>query len=103
MGIMGDDCHRIDQSGDLNPDSAGGGACPILLRRCPEKVIRLHMLMFGGGPAIRAKTYHVFRKHNTQIVIDEIFKWATEGVVQFGCSPCMLGVGVGAAMLRQPA
>lgn len=32
---------------------------PILLRRCEENVIRLHILMFGGGPAIRAKTYRV--------------------------------------------
>lgn len=95
MGIMGDDSHRIDQSGGLNPDSAGVDPAPILLRRCPENVIRLHVLMFGGGPAIRGKTYRVFHKHNTQVVLDEIVKWATEGVAQLGCSPCTLAVGVG--------
>lgn len=51
--------------------------------------------MFGGGPAIRAKTYRVFHKHNTQVLLDEIVKWATEGVAQLGCSPCTLAVGVG--------
>lgn len=95
MGIMGDDSQRIDQSGGLNQDSAGVEPAPILLRRCPDNVIRLHILMFGGGPAIRAKTYRVFHKHNTQVVLDEIVKWATEGVAQLGCSPCTLAVGIG--------
>lgn len=95
MGIMGDDSHRIDQSGGLNPDPAGVEPAPILLRRSSDNVIRLHILMFGGGPAIRAKTYRVFHKHDTAVVLDEIVKWATEGVAQLGCSPCTLAVGVG--------
>ncbi len=95
MGIMGDDSHRIDQSGGLNPDSAGVEPAPILLRRCGDNVLRLHILMFGGGPAIRAKTLRVFHKHNTQVVLDEIVSWAKEGVAQLGCSPCTLAVGVG--------
>lgn len=95
MGIMGDDQQRIDQSGGLDPDSAGVEPAPILLRRNKDNVIRLHILMFGGGPAIRAKTYRVFHRHNTQTVVDEIVKWATEGVAQLGCSPCTLAVGIG--------
>lgn len=95
MGIMGDDSHRIDQSGGLNPDSAGVEPAPILLRRCKENIIRLHILMFGGGPAIRAKTYRVFHKHSTQVVLDEIVNWATEGVNQLGCTPCTLAIGIG--------
>ena len=95
MGIMGDDSHRIDQSGGLNPDSAGVEPAPILIRRCEENVIRLHVLMFGGGPAIRGKTYRVFHKHNTQVVLDEIVNWAKGGVAQLGCSPCTLAVGIG--------
>ena len=95
MGIMGNDSQRIDQSGGLNPDSAGVEPAPILLRRCRENVVRLHILMFGGGPAIRGKTYRVFHKHNTQVVLDEIVKWSVEAVSQLGCSPCTLAVGVG--------
>ena len=95
MGIQGDDIHRIDQSGGLDPDSAGVEPAPILIRRCKENVVRLHILMFGGGPAIRAKTYRVFHKHNTQAVLDEIVNWAKEGVSQLGCSPCTLAVGIG--------
>lgn len=95
MGIMGDDSQRIDQSGGLNPDSAGVEPAPILLRRCKEDAVRLHILMFGGGPAIRAKTYRVFHKHDTQVVLDEIVNWSKEAVSQLGCSPCTLAVGVG--------
>lgn len=95
MGIMGDDSHRIDQSGGLDPDSAGVKPAPVLLRRTADNVIRLHILMFGGGPAIRAKTYRVFHKHDTEVVLDEIVNWAVEGVAQLGCSPCTLAVGIG--------
>ena len=95
MGIMGDDSHRIDQSGGLDPDSAGVKMAPVLIRRTEENVVRAHIMMFGGGPAIRAKTYRVFHKHNTQVVLDEIVSWATESVAQLGCSPCTLSVGIG--------
>lgn len=95
MGLLGSDSERIDQSGGLNPDSAGVETAPILLRKCADNVIRLHILMFGGGPAIRAKTFRVFHKHNTQVVLDEIVKWAVEGVALLGCSPCTLAIGIG--------
>ena len=95
MGIMGDDSHRIDQSGGLDPDPAGVELSPIIIRKTEENVIRLHIMMFGGGPAIRAKTYRIFHKHNTQVVLDEIVDWAKEGVGLLGCTPCTLAVGVG--------
>lgn len=95
MGIMGNDSQRIDQSGGLNPDSAGVEPAPFLIRQTDENVLRLNIMMFGGGPAIRAKTYHVFHKHNTQVVMDEIISWAKDAVAQLGCSPCTLGIGIG--------
>ena len=95
MGIMGNDSQRLDQSGGLNADSAGVESAPILLKPCADNVLRLHILMFGGGPAIRAKTYRVFHRHDTRVVLDEIVQWAIEGVAQLGCSPCTLAIGVG--------
>ena len=96
MAIMGDDWQRIDQSGGLDPDPAGLEPAPLLICPSPDPHrLRLHILMFGGGPAIRGKTYRVFHRHDTQVVLDEIVEWATEGVAQLGCSPCTLGVGVG--------
>lgn len=95
MGVVGGDYERIDQSGGLNPDPAGVEPSPILIRKTEENVVRLHIMMFGGGPAIRAKTYRVFHKHNAQTVLDEIVSWAKEGAALLGCSPCTLAVGVG--------
>ena len=95
MAIMGDDNARIDQSGGLNPDSGALKPSPILIKPVEEDVIRLTVLMLGGGPAIRGITQRVFHKHNVDVVIDEIVNRATEGVSKLGCSPCVLAVGVG--------
>lgn len=95
MGIMGGDAQRIDQSGGLDPDSAGVLPAPFLLRKTGGDGLKLHILMFGGGPAIRAKTLRVFHKHDVGVVLDEIASWAKESVAQLGCTPCTLGVGIG--------
>ncbi len=95
MGIMGDDSRRIDQSGGLDPDPAGVLPAPFLIRYTEGAGVRLHVLMFGGGPAIRGKTYRVFHRHSTEVVIDEIVSWAKESVSQLGCSPCTLAIGIG--------
>ena len=95
MAIMGDDYARIDQSGGLNPDSGALKPSPILMKPVDEDVIRLTILMLGGGPAIRGITQRVFHKHSVEVVIDEIVNRATEGVSKLGCSPCVLAVGIG--------
>ena len=95
MAIMGDDYARIDQSGGLDPDSGALKPSPILIKPVDEDVIRLTILMLGGGPAIRGITQRIFHKHNVDVVIDEIVNRAKEGVSKLGCSPCVLAVGIG--------
>ncbi len=95
MAIMGDDDARIDQSGGLSPDSGALAPSPILIKPVNEDIIRLTILMLGGGPAIRGITQRVFHKHNVDVVIDEIVNRAKEGVSKLGCSPCVLAVGIG--------
>lgn len=95
MAIKGDDYNRINQSLGMSEDPADLDAAPILVRNIEEDIIKVNILMFGGGPAIRGKTYRVFHKHDTQVVIDEIVEWAKESCAQLGCSPCTLAVGVG--------
>ena len=95
MGIKGDDKQRLDQSGGLDQDPAGVLPAPIIIKPITEDVVRLSVLLFGGGPAIRGKTYRVFHKHNVSVITDEIIKWATEAVALLGCSPCALAVGIG--------
>ncbi|MBR4913610.1 MAG: fumarate hydratase [Bacteroidales bacterium] len=95
MAIMGDDYARIDQSGGLDPDSGALAPSPILIKPVDEEVIRLTILMLGGGPAIRGITQRIFHKHDVNVVIEEIVSRAKEGVSKLGCSPCVLAVGVG--------
>lgn len=95
MALVGDDLSRINQSGGLSPESADVLPAPFLLTETEENVLRIHILMFGGGPAIRATTYRIFHKHSLEVVTDEIVKRSTEAVAQLGCSPCTLAIGIG--------
>ena len=95
MAIKGDDYARIDQSGGLDEDSGALAPSPILIKPVDEDVLRLTVLMLGGGPAISGITQRVFHKHSVDVVIDEIVARATEGVSKLGCSPCVLAVGIG--------
>lgn len=95
MAIKGDDYARIDQSGGLDEDSGALAPSPILIKPVKEDVLRLTVLMLGGGPAIRGITQRVFHKHSVDVVIDEIVNRAVPAVSQLGCSPCVLAVGIG--------
>lgn len=95
MAIMGDDMQRIDQSGGLNPDSGALSPSPMIIKNVDEDVLRLTILMLGGGPAIRGITQRVFHKHSVEVVIDEIVSRAIPAVSQLGCSPCTLAIGIG--------
>ena len=95
MAIKGDDYARIDQSGGLDEDSGSLEPSPILIKSVDEDVLRLTILMMGGGPAIRGITQRVFHKHSVDVVIDEIVNRSIPAVRQLGCSPCSLAIGIG--------
>lgn len=95
MAIKGDDYARIDQSGGLDEDSGALAPSPILIKPVDEDVLRLTIMMLGGGPAIRGITQRVFHKHSVDVVIDEIVNRAIPAVAQLGCSPCTLAIGIG--------
>lgn len=95
MAIKGDDYARIDQSGGLDEDSGALAPSPILIKSVDEDVLRLTIMMLGGGPAIRGITQRVFHKHSVDVVIDEIVNRAIPAVSQLGCSPCTLAIGIG--------
>lgn len=103
MAIMGNDTQRLDQSGGLDPDSGGLAAAPMVIKNVEEDVLRLTVLMTGGGPAIRGITQRVFHKHNAKVVADEIVSRAKEGVTMLGCSPCTLAVGIGRSQYEATA
>ena len=95
MAVKGDDYARLDQSGGLDEDSGALAPSPILIKPVDGDVLRLTVLMLGGGPAIRGITHRVFHKHSVDVVIDEIVTRAKEAVSKLGCSPCTLAIGIG--------
>ena len=95
MAIKGSDWQRVDQSGGLDVDPGALLSAPILLKPIEENTIRLHILMHGGGPEIRGKTFRVFHKHNVSVVTDEIIEWAVEASGKLGCSPVTVAIGIG--------
>lgn len=95
MAVKGDDTARIQQSEGLYEDPAMLAPAPLMLRSVSEDVIRLTVILQGGGPEIRAKTYRVFHRHSVDTVKDEIVSWAKAEVGNLGCTPCNLAVGIG--------
>lgn len=95
MAILGDDYQRIEQSQgiDLRPEAVR--PAPTVIKYIEGNIMRVHVLLLGGGPAIRGRTYRIFHKHSTQVVIDNIVEWGKEAVSLLGCSPCSLAVGIG--------
>lgn len=103
MAIMGDDLQRIDQSGGLNPDSGALAPSPMIIKHVDDDVLRLTILMLGGGPAIRGITQRIFHKHSVETVKEEIVSRAIPAVSQLGCSPCTLAIGVGRSQFEATA
>ncbi len=95
MAVCGNEISRIEQSIGLSDDPKDVSPAPIIIFPSDTDVTKLHILMLGGGPSIRGKTYRVFHKHSISVVIEEIVEWASEAVAELGCTPCTLAIGVG--------
>lgn len=95
MAVKGDDIQRLEQSAGLDNDPGSLALAPVTIKRLDEGVIRLHILMQGGGPEIRGKTYRVFHQHKLSVIIDEIVSWAVEAAGMLGCTPCTPAIGIG--------
>ena len=96
MAIKGSDGERISQSGGLDERPEAVAPAPVLMQLSEEdNRLQVTILLQGGGPEIRAKTYRVFHRHSTQVVLDEIIKWAKSSVAELGCSPCTIAIGIG--------
>jgi len=95
MAVKGDDTQRLEQAIGLDEDPGALALAPINIRVVEDDIIRLSVLMQGGGPEIRGKTYRVFHQHKLSVIIDEVLKWAVEGAAKLGCTPCVPAIGIG--------
>lgn len=95
MAVLGDEIQRLEQSAGLDLDPGALEPAPLIVKAVEGDAMRLHILMQGGGPEIRSKTYRVFHKHKLETIVDEICAWASDEVGKLGCTPCVPSIGIG--------
>lgn len=105
MAVQGDDIERIEQSKGLF--DAAGMLRPVSFlidssnddstykRDISPDTLNIHLLLEGGGPEIRAKTYRVYHKHSFENVTNTIIDWISESLVMLGCTPSIPSIGIG--------
>lgn len=96
MAVKGEGADRLSQALGMFDDPSMVEPAPMTVRRAENaSALRVHVLMLGGGSAMRGRSYRVFHRHDAMSVETEIIKWATEACAQLGCTPCTLAVGIG--------
>ena len=95
MAVQGDDLERISQTKGLSADPAMVLPAPVRITKARGKQVRLHVLMLGGGPEIRSRTFRIFHHHDHSCLSREIIHWAGEMASKLGCTPCVPAVGIG--------
>lgn len=106
MAVKGNDIERIEQSNGLYNESNMMKPVSFLIEEKDESTygrmigidddkIKINILLEGGGPEIRAKTYRVFHKRDSMIVFNEALDWLKESLSMLGCTPSIPAIGIG--------
>ena len=95
MAVRGNPVERVEQSRGLFGDPGKVSPAPIIVKSVPGDKLKITVLLLGGGPEIRAKTYRVFHKRNIDVVLGEAADWASCEVRNLGCTPCVPAIGIG--------
>jgi len=95
MAVRGDDLQRIEQSKGLYDDPSMVVPASFLVDTIDGDSIKIHILMLGGGPEIRAHTYRIFHHHDNRKLFEEVLTWMKTETPLLGCTPCIPAIGVG--------
>ena len=95
MAVKGSPIDRIEQSKGLFSDPGKLSLAPVIVKPVSGDNLTITILLLGGGPEIRAKTYRVFHKRSIEVVLDEVKSWITSEVKHLGCTPCVPAIGIG--------
>jgi fumarate hydratase subunit alpha len=95
MAVRGNEIERIEQKKGLFDDPGKLVPPPFIIDETKEDCVKIHILMLGGGPEIRSKTYRVFHQRNYQEILKKIVKWMKTEIPLLGCTPCIPAVGIG--------
>lgn len=106
MAVKGNDIERIEQSCGLFENPSAMKPVSFLFEqkddstygkhigKNPDK-IKVHLILQGGGPEIRAKTYRVFHKRSKDVVLGEAIDWLKDSLSMLGCTPSLPSIGIG--------
>ena len=103
MAVMGNDVERIEQSKGLYKDPAKLSLAPVIVKPISGDKLKITILLLGGGPEIRAKTYRVFHKRSMEVVLKEATGWVSSEVKSLGCTPCVPAIGIGRTHMEASA
>lgn len=95
MAVCGTDIQRIEQTKGLYHDPGKVVPPSFIIDKIDANGVKIHILMLGGGPEIRANTYRVFHKRNNRKVFEEVLTWMRSELPMLGCTPCIPAVGIG--------
>ena len=95
MGLKGSDEERLSQSGGISDDPAAVVPPAMMLKMVPGDELRITVLLQGGGPEIRSRTFRVFHERSAEKVIREAASWAAEAAPKLGCTPMTPCIGIG--------
>jgi fumarate hydratase subunit alpha len=103
MAVKGNPIERIQQSKGLFEDPAKLSLAPVIVKPIAGNKLKITVLLLGGGPEIRAKTYRVFHKRSMDAVTREVGGWAASEMRNLGCTPCVLAIGIGRSHMEASA
>jgi len=95
MAVRGNPIERVEQSKGLFNDPGRLSLAPIIVKSVKGDKLKITLLLLGGGPEIRAKTYRVFHRRSMEVVLGEASNWAASEAKQLGCTPCVPAIGIG--------
>ncbi len=95
MGVKGNPIERVEQSRGLFSDPGKVLPAPVIVKPMKGGKLKITVLLLGGGPELRAKTYRVFHQRSIDVVLGEAAHWASSEANNLGCTPCIPAIGIG--------
>ena len=95
MAVRGNPIERVEQSRGLYADPGKLSLAPVIVKPMKGDKLKITVLLLGGGPELRAKTYRVFHQRSIDVVLGEAAHWACSEAKNLGCTPCIPAIGIG--------
>lgn len=99
MAVRGHDIERLGQSKGLFDQSEKVVTPSFSIENSNDEDlsdnIKIHLLLLGGGPEIRAKTYRVFHKRDYKEVLNVAVERFENTLKLLGCTPSIPAIGIG--------